>query len=135
MSVFCLLGLIATAQSASAEVTLTEFTSKQRYGTFRVGDFVIWQGRIHGDLSPQEVIPGIDKAARNNRGRVTYSARIILIMPAANYSGNGALLVDVPNRGRVYAEARCMPIRIAITRHLRQGRISDRTDNRLTAFR
>ena len=105
MFVFCLLGLIATARSASAEVTRTEFTSKQPYGTFRVGDYVIWQGRIHGDLSPQEAIPGIDKAARNDRGRVAYSARIILIMPAANRSGNGALLVDVPNRGRVYAEA------------------------------
>jgi len=105
MFVFCLLGLMATARSVSAEVTRTEFTSKQPYGTFRVGDYVIWQGRIHGDLLPQEAIPGIDKAARNDRGRVPYSARIILIMPAANRSGNGALLVDVPNRGRVYAEA------------------------------
>ena len=105
MFVFCLLGLMATARSASAEVTRTEFTSKQPYGTFRVGDYVIWQGRIHGDLSPQEAIPGIDKAARNDRGRVAYSARIILIMPATKRSGNGALLMDVPNRGRVYAEA------------------------------
>ena len=105
MFVFCLLGLMATARSASAEVTRTEFTSKQPYGTFRVGDYVIWQGRIHGDLSPQEAIPGIEKAARNDRGRVAYSARIILIMPATKRSGNGALLMDVPNRGRVYAEA------------------------------
>jgi hypothetical protein len=52
MFVFCLFGLIAAAESASAEVTRTEFTSKQPYGTFRVGDYVIWQGRIHGDLSP-----------------------------------------------------------------------------------
>src|SRR5262252_5964251 len=96
---------MATARSASAEVTRTEFMSKQPYGTFRVGDYVIWQGRIHGDLSPQEAIPGIDKAARNDRGRVAYSARIILIMPATKRSGNGALLMDVPNRGRVYAEA------------------------------
>ena len=105
MFVLCLLGLIATARSASAEVTRIEFTSKQVYGTFRVGDYVIWQGRIHGDLSPQEAIPGIDKPARNDRGRVAYSAKIILIMPAANHSGNGALLVDVPNRGHAYAEA------------------------------
>ena len=105
MFVLCLLGLVATALSASAEVTRTEFTSKQPYGTFRVGDYVIWQGRIHGELSPQEAIPGIDKAPRNDRGRVAYSAGIILIMPTANRSGNGALLVDVPNRGRVYAEA------------------------------
>src|SRR5262249_10272690 len=55
-------------------------------------------------LSPQEAIPGIDKAVRNDRGRVAYSAKIILIMPA-NRGGNGALLVDVPNRGHAYAEA------------------------------
>src|SRR5690348_4011313 len=102
---FCLLCLIATARSAIAEVTRIEFTSKQPYGTFRVGDYVIWQGRIHGDLSPQEAIPGIDKTSRNERGRVDYAAKIILMMPAAPRAGNGALLVDVPNRGRGYAEA------------------------------
>jgi len=66
---------------------------------------VIWQGSIHGDLSPQEAIPGLDEAAHNDRGRVAYSAKLILIMPAAPRAGNGALLVDVPNRGRAYAEA------------------------------
>src|SRR5215470_18052119 len=105
MLLICLLGLCAAVRPASAEVTLIEFTSKQPYGRFRAGDYVIWQGRIHGELSPQEAIPGIDKAARNERGRVVYSAKIILIMPAANGSGNGALLVDVPNRGHAYAQA------------------------------
>jgi hypothetical protein len=105
MFLFGLLSLIATARSAIAEVTRFEFTSKQPYGTFRAGDYVIWQGSIQGDLSLQEVIPGIDKAARNDRGRVAYSAQVILIMPAAPGAGNGALLVDVPNRGRAYAEA------------------------------
>ena len=62
MFLFCLLSLIAAARPASAEVTRIEFTSKQPYGTFRAGDYVIWQGKIHGDLSPQEAIPGIDKA-------------------------------------------------------------------------
>ncbi len=99
----CLLGLAAAP--ARAEVTRLEITSKQPYGTFRAGDYVIWQGRVHGDLSPQEAIPGIDKAARNERGRVAYAANITLIMPSAPHSGNGALLVDVPNRGRAYAEA------------------------------
>ncbi len=79
MAVFCLFGLIGAARSVNAEVTRAEFTSKQPYGTFRADDYVIWQGRIHGDLSPQEVMPGIDKAARNERGRVAYAARIILI--------------------------------------------------------
>src|ERR1700759_5472659 len=99
----CLLGLVA--RPASADVTRLEFTSKQAFGNFRVGDYVIWQGRIHGDLSPQEGIPGIDKAARNERGRVPYTAKLVLVMPAAPLAGNGALLVDVPNRGRAYAEA------------------------------
>jgi len=74
------------------------------FGTFRAGDYVIWQGKIHGDLAPQEAIPGIDKAARNERGRVDYSAKIILMMPVAPRAGNGALLVDVPNRGLANAE-------------------------------
>jgi hypothetical protein len=104
MFVICLLGLFIGDRPATAEVTRIEFASKQPYGTFGAGEYVIWQGRIHGDLSLQEAIPGIDKAARNDRGRVAYAAKIILIMPA-NREGNGALLVDVPNRGRAYAEA------------------------------
>src|ERR1700761_8247663 len=101
----CLLGLMALAGPVSAEVTRLEFTSKQPFGTFRTGDYVIWQGKVHGDLSPEEAIPGIDKATRNERGRVPYSAKLVLIMPAAPLTGNGALLVDVPNRGRAYAQA------------------------------
>jgi len=39
------------------------------------------------------------------RGRVDYySAKIILMMPVAPRAGNGALLVDVPNRGLANAE-------------------------------
>ena len=96
---FCLLSLMSTARSAIAEVTRIEFTSKEPYGAFRAGDYVIWQGTVRGVLSPQEAIPGIDKAARDERGRVAYSAKIVLLIPAASGAGNGALLVDVPNRG------------------------------------
>lgn len=101
----CVVALVAGAQRVNAEVTRIEFTSKQAYGTFRAGDYVIWQGRIQGDLSPQEAIPGIDKAARNDRARIAYAAKIVLLMPALPGAGNGALLVDVPNRGGAYAEA------------------------------
>jgi hypothetical protein len=104
MFLICLLTLLVASRPATAEVTWIEFASKQQYGTFRSGEYLMWQGRIHGDLSPQEAIPGIDKAVRNGRDRVAYSAKIILIMPA-NRGGNGALLVDIPNRGRAYAEA------------------------------
>lgn len=100
-----LLSPAVTARTATAEVTRIEFGSKEPYGTFRAGEYVIWQGKVHGELSPQEAIPGIDKAARNDRGRVDYSAKVVLVMPATPGAGNGALLVDVPNRGRAYAAA------------------------------
>jgi hypothetical protein len=103
MCLVALLGLVATP--ARAEVTRIEWTSKAPFGTFRAGDYVMWQGRLHGELAPQEAIPGIDKAARNERGRVAYAAKIVLIMPADSHRGNGALLVDVPNRGNAYAQA------------------------------
>ena len=93
------------AGTAGAEVTRIEITSKAPYGSFRAGDYVIWQGRVHGDLSPQEAIPGLDRAPRNVRGRVDYAARIVLVMPGETGRGNGTLLVDVPNRGRAYAQA------------------------------
>lgn len=97
--------LLAGLRPANAEVTRLEFASKQPYGSFSSGDYVIWQGKVHGELSPQEPIPGIDRAARNSRGRVEYASRIVLIMPGENSRGNGTLLVDVPNRGRAYAQA------------------------------
>jgi len=103
--IISLLGLLTAARPANAEVTRIEFTTKQPYGTFSAGDYVMWQGRIHGDLSPKEIIPGIGKAATNEHGRIAYSAKIILIMPAASGAGNGALLVDIPNRGKAYGEA------------------------------
>src|SRR5262249_43957080 len=54
----CVVASVAGARRVNAEVTRIEFTSKQEYGTFHPGDYVIWRGRIHGDLSPQEAIPG-----------------------------------------------------------------------------
>src|ERR1700690_520232 len=90
-----LISVLVGASPVSGEVTRLDIAVKQPFGSFRAGDYVIWQGKIHGDLSPQESIPGLDKATRNARGRVDYSARIILIIPAEQGRGNGALLVDV----------------------------------------
>jgi hypothetical protein len=98
------LGLWLTVP-ASAEVTRLEITSKASYGTFAPGEYVIWKGRLHGELSPGEAIPDIDKARRNAQGKAEYAADLLLLMPADPAKGNGALLVDVPNRGRVYGVA------------------------------
>ena len=101
----CALLLSLWAPIAAAEVTSLEITTKRAFGTFKPGDFALWEGKIHGDLSPQEAIPGMDKATRNARGRVEYSARIVLIFPVDPARGNGTLVVDIPNRGRAYAQA------------------------------
>ena len=103
----CVLAVLALTGAALAHAELTHFdiTTKRPYGSFRSGDYVYWEGKVRGELSPQEAIPGIDKAPRNARGRVEYSARIILIVPADPKRGNGTLLVDVPNRGRAYAHS------------------------------
>jgi hypothetical protein len=92
--------------AASAKVIRLEITSKQPYGAFQAGDYVRWDGRVVGALSPaSEAIPDLDKPARNTNGMVEYTAQIILFMPADPARGNGALLVDVPNRGKPYAHA------------------------------
>jgi Alpha/beta hydrolase domain len=96
---------LATALPACADVTRLEITSKESYGTFRPGEYVLWKGKLHGELSPKEAIPDIDKAKPNARGMVEYTSDIVLLMPATPSKGNGTLIVDVPNRGRVYGVA------------------------------
>jgi hypothetical protein len=104
----CFAALICTvglAQSATAEVTGLQVTSKETYGTFLPGKYVLWKAKLFGELSPKEPIPDLDKAKRNARGMVEYSTEIVLLMPAIASKGNGTLLVDAPNRGRVYGIA------------------------------
>src|ERR1700753_886605 len=93
------------ATRAAAKVTKLELTSKDDFGTFKPGEYVWWQGRITGELAPTEKMPDLDKAAKNAHGMVEYSAKISLMFPKNPKSGNGTLLVDIPNRGRVYAQA------------------------------
>ena len=88
-----------------AELARLDIASKRTFGHFATGEYLLWEGRAHGELAPTEEIPGLDKAARNDRGRVEYSARVTLIFPADPRRGNGTLLVDVPNRGKAYALA------------------------------
>ena len=97
--------LLVTSLPAAAEVTRLEITSKAPYGTFRAGEYVLWKGKVHGELAPTEAIPDLDKATRNARGKVDYAASIVLLMPADMSKANGTLIVDIPNRGRVYGIA------------------------------
>jgi hypothetical protein len=91
--------------NVAAEITRLEITSTQPYGTFRAGNYSILQATLHGQLSPTEKIPGLDKAPLNAAGQVDYSTKLVLMMPTDPSRGNGSLLVDVPNRGKAYANA------------------------------
>jgi hypothetical protein len=91
--------------NAAAEVTRLEITSTQPYGTFRAGNYTIIQATLHGQLSPKEKIPGLEKAPLNEAGQVEYSTKLVLTIPTDKSRGNGALLIDVPNRGKAYASA------------------------------
>ena len=92
--------------AAQAKIRRLEIASRQAYGSFKAGDYVRLDGRIAGELSPDAAeIPDLGKATRNADGKVAYSARIILVIPVDPTMGNGALLVDVPNRGNAYANA------------------------------
>ncbi len=97
--------LLGSLGPCAAEVVRLEIVSKESYGTFQPGEYVLWKGRVHGELAPTEPIPDLDKATRNERGKVEYASDITLLMPADPSRGNGTLLVDVPNRGRVYGIA------------------------------
>ncbi len=100
-----IIGAVSVATPAAAKVTKLQIDSQQSYGTFKPGEYVWWQGTISGELAPTEKIPDLDKAARNAHGMIEYSAKISLMFPKSPKNGNGTLLVDIPNRGRVYAQA------------------------------
>lgn len=95
---------VGLATPADAKVTKLEIASQQSYGTFKPGEYVWWQGTIRGELAPSEKIPDLDKSTKNARGMVEYSAKFSLMFPKDPKAGNGTLLVDIPNRGRVYAQ-------------------------------
>lgn len=93
--------------AANARVVHFEVQSIKPYGAFASGPFDRIDAVAWGELSPQEAIPGLDRANRNARGRVEYRAPVVILAPRDAQAspghaapGWGALLVEVPNRGR-----------------------------------
>jgi hypothetical protein len=103
--VLAMTGLLGSYESAFAKVVRFEIARTEAYGSFGPGDFVRIDGRIVGELAQDEPIPGLDKAVKNARGRLEYTTPITIIAPKDAGTGNGALLFDVPNRGRSIAHA------------------------------
>src|SRR6266567_100795 len=101
------LALVAATASADArvtriEVTKTEpFAAGQSFGTTGAYEKVV--GRFHGELDPKNalnaIIVDLDKAPRNARGMVEYSADFYVLKPLDLTKGNGALFYELSNRG------------------------------------
>ena len=67
-------------------------------------------GRLHFAVDPTRAenaaIVDLDKAARDDEGRVHFSADLCVLQPADAARANGRLLLEVPNRGRKGAVGR-----------------------------
>src|SRR3989454_917158 len=101
------LALIATTTAADARVTRIEiaktepFAAGQTFGA--VGAYEKIVGRFHGELDPalplNAAIVDLDKAPKNARGKVEYSADFYILKPVDLGKGNGALFYELSNRG------------------------------------
>jgi Alpha/beta hydrolase domain len=60
-------------------------------------------GRIYGEVDPKHrlnrIIVNLNKAPRNQRGRVEYSSNFCILKPVDLARGNGKIFFDAPNRG------------------------------------
>ena len=101
------LALIAATASAQARVTRIEITKQEPFAAGQafgnVGAYEKVVGRFHGELDPKSplnaVIVDLDKAPRNARGMVEYSADFYILKPVDVTKGNGALFYELANRG------------------------------------
>lgn len=93
------LALLAATPATQAAVTHFEITQTRPYGRFNGIDYVQVAATVRGALAPTEHIADIDKAPLGSDGLVSYGTKVIMIAPRQPAQGNGALIVDVPNRG------------------------------------
>src|SRR3954471_6777601 len=101
------LTLILTTAVAEARVTRLEVNRQEPFAAGQAfGDVGAYQkvvGRFHGELDPAHPlnagIVDLDKAPRNARGMVEYSADFYILKPVDVSKGNGALFYELANRG------------------------------------
>jgi hypothetical protein len=97
----------AASLPVAAEVVRVEVRSRadllegKPFGTS--GPYEKLAGRIYFEVDPSndanKIITDIDKAPRNARGRVEFSADFFLMKPKQIERGNGTVLYEVSNRG------------------------------------
>src|SRR5689334_5674336 len=113
--------LFAASLEASAMLTTITINAVEPFapGTEfgNTGAYERVKGVFRGELDPQDqrnrVIVNLDKAPRNANGKVEYEADFFMLRPVDAKRGNGRILYDVTNRGRMYIHWRLMDARLA----------------------
>src|SRR5579872_4073292 len=92
-----------------AEVARVEISRRQdvlggkAFGT--VGAYEKLVGKVYYAVAPENphnrIIADLDKAPRNSQGKVEFSADVDILRPKDAARGNGVLLFDLVNRGRM----------------------------------
>lgn len=100
--------IVVVAETARAELVRVEVETREQIlggKSFGLpGSYEKLAGKlffaVDPDLEPNEIVTDIDKAPRDENGRVDFSADFYLIKPTHMEKGNGAVLLEVGNRGR-----------------------------------
>src|SRR5581483_4208149 len=70
----------------------------------RTGPYERIAGKVYFAVDPaipaNRIVTDLDKAPRNEQGRVEFSADLYVLKPRDPKAGNGAVLYEVSNRGR-----------------------------------
>src|SRR5258706_5839365 len=105
--VYYALAAVICALPAHARVVSFEIEKQSPYGRYNGVDFNRIEAKVRGEIAPEDRIPDIEKViadpAEKAPGKAVYETRVLLIAPATR--ANGALLLEVPNRGRVISHA------------------------------
>ena len=99
--------LLLSANAAFARVSGVEIETQQAVLEGRAfglaGAYQALRGKLHFAVKPSNpanrIITDIDLAPRNEQGEVRFSSDFFLLRPADMSRANGALLIDIPNRG------------------------------------
>jgi alpha/beta hydrolase family protein len=99
--------LTFAARTVRAEVTRVEISSRQdvlggkSFGS--VGAYEKLSGKVYFAIDPKnshnKIIVDLDKAPKNARGQVEFSADLFILRPKDASKGNGVIFLDIPNRG------------------------------------
>src|SRR5580693_4049412 len=107
----CTLALLLALSPAMirAEIVRVEISSRQDVlGGKAFGEAGAYEklvGKVYYAVAPENphnrIIADLDKAPRNSQGKVEFSADVFILRPKDAARGNGVLLFDLVNRGRM----------------------------------